>query len=137
MGRKPISMYNCKFISSCTIMYVCSYDLHYNVLWGQYASELNKEIAIQYTSLEERFPPEICTETGLPLGKYNEVSFISCKTDIIISLHACIYIHYNAGAGYKEVTLKTMATMDLQLSTVYMYEIQVKQQILHLLHEEA
>ena len=43
-GRKPISMHNCKFISSCTIMYVCmyvcSYDLHYNVLWGRYASEL-------------------------------------------------------------------------------------------------
>ena len=33
--------HNCKFISSCTIMYVCSYDLHYNVLCGRYASELN------------------------------------------------------------------------------------------------
>ena len=31
-----------EFISSCIIMYVCvcSYDLHYNVLWGRYASEL-------------------------------------------------------------------------------------------------
>ena len=25
LGRKPTSMHNCKFISSCTIMYVCMY----------------------------------------------------------------------------------------------------------------
>ena len=28
--------------------------------------------------------------------------------------HACTIIHYNAGAGYKEVTLKNHGTMDLQ-----------------------
>ena len=39
-------MHNCKFISSCTIMYVCSYDLHYNVLWGRYAERVNEEITI-------------------------------------------------------------------------------------------
>ena len=47
--------------------------------------------------------------------KYNSFvnRFISCKTDIIISnntlciIRTCMYIiHYNAGAGYKEVTLK-------------------------------
>ena len=44
--------------------------------------------------------------------KYNSFvnPFISCKTDIIIShYNATMYIHvhaYNAGAGYKEVTLK-------------------------------
>ena len=45
LGRKCIPC--SKFISSCTIMYVqlCSYDLHYNVLWDRYATEL-KEISI-------------------------------------------------------------------------------------------
>ena len=40
LGKKPIFMHNCKFISSCTIIYVCTYDLHFNVLCGLYASEL-------------------------------------------------------------------------------------------------
>ena len=41
--------------------------------------------------------------------KYNSFvnPFISCKTDIIISNNTAIYnVVYNAGAGYKEVTLK-------------------------------
>ena len=46
--------------------------------------------------------------------KYNSFvnPFISCKTDIIISnntatmYYTCMYIHYNAVAGYEEVTLK-------------------------------
>ena len=47
--------------------------------------------------------------------KYNSFvnPSISCNTDIIICIvmllymyYTCMYIHYNAGAGYIEVTLK-------------------------------
>ena len=40
--------------------------------------------------------------------------FISCKTDIISNntVYNVMYIHYNAGAGYK--TMATKAEMDLQ-----------------------
>ena len=53
-------------------------------------------------------------ETGLPPGKYYNAfvnHFISSKTDIIIHyngiyMYFVLYIHYNAGAGNKEVTLQ-------------------------------
>ena len=61
-------------------------------------------------------------ETGLPPGKYNDMHrlFLVKLTSSFLTIHynathACTIIHYNAGAGYKEVTLKNHGTMDLQL----------------------
>ena len=56
--------------------------------------------------------------------KYNSFvnPFISCKTDIIIlhynatMYYTCMYIQYNAGAGYKEVTLKKHGNNGLAIS---------------------
>ena len=80
-------MHNCNFISSCTIMYVCSNDLNYNVLWGRYASELKGLMKKLLFSI-------------LHISMQNCKSIVAMVFEcyffitVVMYVHACI-MHYN------------------------------------------
>ena len=85
-------MHNCNFISSCTIMYVCSYDLHYNILWGRYASELKgltKKLLFSILPRKKNFHAKLQVHCAMVLECY----FFITSSCIVMYVHVHVHVH--------------------------------------------
>ena len=82
------SLFPC-IIVHCTIMYVCSYDLHYNVLWGRYVSELKGSIKKLLFSILPR-KKNFHTKLQVHCATVFECYFSITSSCIVMYVHACV-----------------------------------------------
>ena len=83
-------------------MYVCSYDLHYNVLWGRYASELKgltKKLLFSILPRKKNFHAKLQVHCAMVFECYS-----SC---IVMYVH-----HYN-------VLLELMMSVLQEINSLY------------------
>ena len=114
-------MHNCNFISSCTIMYVCSNHLHYNVLWGRYASELKglmKKLLFSILHISMQNCKSI-------VAMVFECYFFITSSCIVMYVHACI-IHSSCIVRNDDVSFTRNKRVNEKIILQYTFQEEVQ-----------